>query len=115
MAKQEQSRMKPVKKEAPQAEKQIRPAEETTVTGEAQARKAMLEREIRRYVKRTGGFRANLHKEDKQEGRRLIEEWNQTYHTNRQLEDGWDLIHVKGYDNVDHFQNMRHVKPRFEK
>ena len=72
MAKQQQTRIKPVKKEAPQAEKQIRPAEETVVTGEAQAKKAMLEREIRRYVKRTGGFRANLHKEDKQEGRRLI-------------------------------------------
>jgi len=95
--------------------KKIRPAEEKKVTGEDLARKAQLEREIRHYIKRTGGFRHNLHAGDKKEAQDLIDRWNETYRPTqpRKIADGWDQIHVKGYDNVDHFQNQRHIKPRY--
>jgi len=104
------------KKEEPK-EPQIRAADDNAgkAVGEAQAQKAELERGIRRFVKRTGGFRFNLHRDDKKTGRELIRNWNDLYKPipPRTEKDGWDTgIHVKGYDNVDHFINQRHVKPR---
>ena len=90
------------------------------VKGENAARLVFLERQIRMYVKRGGGLRKGLHKDDQKDAKDLVKTdtgWSKRS-ANRQdrprtVEDGWDMeIVVKGYDNCDHEENQRQVKPR---
>jgi hypothetical protein len=96
--------------EAP-VEPKIKPIELST---EVKARMIHLEREIRRYVKRNGGFRRNLHPDDKAKALELLEKdkkWStrkQGRSGDRKPEHGWDeTIHVPRFDNVDHAENQK--------
>jgi hypothetical protein len=79
------------------------------------------ERYIRVAVKRTGGFRANIHDDsiaDAKERMAADKVWNKRGRgrpaRGRTAEDGWDeQIHIPGYDNVDHASNQRSLKPRY--
>lgn len=77
-----------------------------------------LERNIRVYVKRTGGFRYNMADEDVEKGKDLLKRdttWagrgkNRDKRA-RTAEDGWDeSIHVPSYDNVDHVSNQKKLE-----
>ena len=90
------------------------------VTTQDEAKIIFLEREIRRYIKRTGGFRRNLHKDDIAAAKELLKtdsNWHKRRDSrekrDRSERDGWDsTLYVKGYDNIDHEENQRSVKPR---
>ena len=90
------------------------------VRGENAAKLIFLERKIRMFVKRTGGTRKGLHKEDVKDAKDLVKAdpgWSKRSANResrpRTVEDGWDMeIVVKGYDNCDHEENQRGVKPR---
>jgi len=81
------------------------------------------ERYIRVAVKRTGGYRANIHQEsinDAEERMKADKDWCKRAKGRpqrlRKAEDGWDeQIHIPGYDNVDHGSNQRDVEPRYSK
>lgn len=59
------------------------------------------ERDRRRYIKRTGGFRKDLNETDIALGRKLCDELNAP------PESGWLPIHIPGYDNANHQANER--------
>ena len=90
------------------------------VRGENAAKLVFLERKIRMYVKRDGGVRKGLHKDDIKDSKELVKTdtgWSKrSIHRQdraRTVDDGWDMeIVVKGYDNCDHEENQTGVKPR---
>lgn len=92
----------------------------TGVRGENAAKTVFLERTIRIYVKRTGGLRKGLHKDDIKDAKDLVKTdtgWSKRVPNRpdrpRTVDDGWDnSLFVKGYDNCDLAENQRQVKPR---
>lgn len=83
------------------------------VVGREAAERAFAEREIRRYLRRDGGFRHNMRDDDCADGQKLIDAYNERYGTTRKVKDGWDTnVHVPHYDNVDHTENQRKLKAR---
>jgi len=78
------------------------------------------ERLIRVSVKRTGGWRANIHEDSIKAGVALMAEdkgWSRRGkdrgQRTRTEKDGWDTsIHIPGYDNTDHAGNQRSLKDR---
>lgn len=90
------------------------------VTTADEAKIVFRERELRRYIRRSGGFRKNLHRDDIAEAKEMLKtdvNWHKRRDSREKRErtekDGWDVtMDVKGYDNVDHEENQRSVKPR---
>ena len=81
------------------------------------------ERYIRVALKRTGGFRANIHEDsiaDCKERMKVDTGWSSRSKGRekrlRTAPDGWDMtIHIENFDNADHMGNQRNVEPRYPK
>jgi len=55
-----------------------------------------LEREIRRYVKRGGGYRVGASSNARKQADILIGQWNKAYGKRRTVQEGWDEMVVEG-------------------
>jgi len=61
-----------------------------------------LERKRRTYVKRSGGFRKNLHPDDVKAGEAVCKEYG------KPASEGWDRnVFIPDFDNVNHDVNRR--------
>jgi len=79
---------------------------------EAGERKKARERDIRRFLRRKGGYRADMCDEDKAFVDGLMDRWNTDYTPSgspkRTVKDGWDAdIFIEGYDNCSHVLNQK--------
>ena len=91
MAKKKVEKKKTVKApvEKPKEKKDVEKAKKTPLTDE---QKMALERELRKYVKKTGGFRKDLPEQDKQKALRIMKRLGRK-------EPKWDTkIVIPGYD-----------------
>ena len=64
-----------------------------------------LERERRRFVKRTGGLRKNLNPSDAERAAQLSKGLGCS------IEDGWLAMHIPEFDNAIHKDNVRKPDP----